>query len=158
MPPSAFLLQFEWVCILNAIDLHYAGNVVVWVGKATLRRFRTVGICPALRQHSRFLDSVGWFASSPSCSTRTDSSKKSLITGRSSVRQFPYRHETPIYFEVRLSLHPRQYNPRCGQRLEGVASGYWTVSAKHRVASSAIRVRVPRPPRSLDNYRFCLTG
>ena len=29
---------------------------------------------------------------------RTDSSKKSLITGRSSVRQFPYRHETPIYF------------------------------------------------------------
>src|SRR5437899_4081300 len=40
-------------------------------------------------------------------SARNDSSKKSLITGRSSVRQFPYRHETPIYFEVRLSLHPR---------------------------------------------------
>src|SRR5205807_7122583 len=50
------------------------------------------------RQDSRFLDSVGWFASSPSCSTRTDSSKKSLITGRSSGAPIPYRHETPIYF------------------------------------------------------------
>src|SRR5207249_5904437 len=108
---------------------------------------------------SRFLDSVGWFASSPSCSTRTDSSKKSLITGCSSGAPIPISARNPdLFYEVRLSLHPRQYNPRCGQRLEGVASGYWTVSAKHRVASSAIRVRVPRPPRSLDNYRFCLTG
>jgi len=49
-----------------------------------------------------------------------------------------------------LLFYSRQYDPGCGQRLEGVASGYWTVSAKHRVASSAIRVRVPRPPRSLD--------
>jgi len=90
---------------------------------------------------------------------RTDSSKKSLITGRSSGAPIPISARNPdLFYEVRLSLHPRQYNPRCGQRLEGVASGYWTVSAKHRVASSAIRVRVPRPPRSLDNYRFCLTG
>src|SRR5438270_8572627 len=133
--------------------------MITWAQRAASpsRFFETWDLSHAGKD-SRFLDSVGWFASSPSCSTRTDSSKKSLITGRSSVRQFPYRHETPIYFEVRLSLHPRQYNPRCGQRLEGVASGYWTVSAKHRVASSAIWVRVPRPPRSLDNYRFCLTG
>src|SRR6266516_4870319 len=55
---------------------------------------------------------------------RTDSSKKSLITGRSSGAPIPISARNPdLFYEVRLSLHPRQYNPRCGQRLEVLPVG-----------------------------------
>ena len=43
------------------------------------------------------------------------------------------------------------------QSLEGVASGYWTMSVKHSSGCPATRVRIPRPPRSLEYWGYCLT-
>ena len=47
----------------------------------------------------------------------------------------------PVRLEAYNSLH--------GQRLEGIASGYWTLSVKQPSGLSATRVRVPCPPRLL---------
>src|SRR2546426_537217 len=48
--------------------------------------------------------------------------------------------------------------PFTGKRLEGVASGYWTLSVKQSSGLSATRVRVPLPPRVTRRLHLFLTS
>jgi hypothetical protein len=97
-------------------------------------------------------------ASRKACFAQND--RRKFSRARASAPHFPSRTGTRFQ---NTSREPRRRNTgqiqsnRRRQRLEGVASGYWTMSVKHSSGCSATRVRLPSPPRSLEYCESSLT-